>query len=105
MWTGHRPVSDAYFLGEVRRMRIPLVDLQAQYQTIKHEVMVAFEAVLENMQLFLGPQSQAFEQEFATFCDCRYGIGISSGTDAIALALRACDIGPGDEVITVANTF
>ena len=86
-------------------MQIPLVDLQAQYQTIKHEVMAAFEDVLENMQLFLGPQTQAFEHEFATYCGCRYGVGVSSGTDAVALALRACDIGPGDEVITVANTF
>src|SRR5713226_7889366 len=86
-------------------MQIPLVDLQAQYQTIKHEVMAAFEVVLENMQLFLGPQTQAFEHEFATYCGCRYGVGISSGTDALALALRACDIGPGDEVITVSNTF
>jgi dTDP-4-amino-4,6-dideoxygalactose transaminase len=86
-------------------MKIPLVDLQAQYQTIKHEVMAAIEDVLEDMHLFLGPQSQSFEQEFATYCDCRYGLGVSSGTDALALALRACDIGPGDEVITVANTF
>jgi dTDP-4-amino-4,6-dideoxygalactose transaminase len=86
-------------------MRIPLVDLQAQYHTIKHEVMATFEDVLEGMQLFLGPQSQAFEQEFAAYCGCQYGIGVSSGTDALALALRACGIGPGDEVITVANTF
>jgi len=86
-------------------MQIPLVDLHAQYQTIKREVMAAFEDVLENMQLFLGPQTQAFEHEFATYCECRYGVGLSSGTDALAVALRACDIGPGDEVITVANTF
>ena len=86
-------------------MQIPLVDLQAQYQTIKHEVMAAFEDVLEHMQLFLGPQTQAFEHNFALYCGCRYGVGVSSGTDALAVALRACDIGPGDEVITVANTF
>jgi len=86
-------------------MHIPLVDLKAQYQTIKHEVLTAFEDVLENMQLFLGPQAQSFEQEFAAYCGCRYGVGVSSGTDALALALRACGIGPGDEVITVANTF
>ena len=86
-------------------MKIPLVDLRAQYQTIKHEVNAAFEDVLENMQLFLGPHSQAFEQEFASYCQCRHGIGLSSGTDALALALRACNIRPGDEVITVANTF
>src|SRR5947209_10115826 len=86
-------------------MYIPLVDLKAQYQTIKHEVLTAFEDVLENMHLFLGPQAQAFEQEFAAYCGCRYGVGLSSGTDALVLALRACGVGPGDEVITVANTF
>ena len=86
-------------------MQISLVDLQAQYQSIKQEIMAAIEGVLEGMQLFLGPHSQAFENEFAQYCGCRYGVGVSTGTDALALALRACDIGPGDEVITVANTF
>lgn len=86
-------------------MQIPLVDLRAQYQTIKPEVMAAFEDVLEQMHLFLGPQCQAFEQEFASYCGCQYGVGLSNGTDALALALRACGIGSGDEVITVANTF
>ena len=86
-------------------MRIPLVDLQAQYRSIKQEIMAAIEDVLEDMQLFLGPHSQAFENEFAQYCGCEYGVGVSTGTDALALALRACDIGNGDEVITVANTF
>ncbi len=84
---------------------IPLVDLQAQFQSIKHEVMPAIEHVLEGMQLFLGPQCQKFEQDFARYCGCDYGIGLSNGTDALALALRACQIGPGDEVITVSHTF
>ena len=86
-------------------MQIPLVDLRAQFQTIQLEVMAAIEDVFTNMQLFLGPQSKAFEQEFATYSGCDYGLGCSSGTDALVLALRACDIGPGHEVITVANTF
>jgi len=86
-------------------MPIPLVDLRSQYQAIKQEIATALEDVFENMQLFLGPQVQAFEQEFATYCECRHGVGVASGTDALALALRACGIGPGDEVITVANTF
>ncbi len=86
-------------------MQIPLVDLYAQYETIKHEVMSTFEDVLGHMQLFLGPQLKEFEQEFAAYWGCQYGVGLSSGTDALALALRACAIGPGDEVITVANTF
>jgi len=91
--------------GAILHMQIPLVDLQAQFQSIKSKIMAEIESVLENMQLFLGPQTQAFESEFAQFCACLYGIGLSSGTDALALALRACDIGRGDEVITVANTF
>jgi len=86
-------------------MQIPLVDLQAQYQPIKQEIMAAIEGALESMQLFLGPQSQAFENEFAQYCGCEYGVGVSTGTDALTLALRACDIGNGDEVVTVANTF
>src|SRR3989440_1609436 len=86
-------------------MHIPLVDLQAQYRSIRPEIMAAIEGVLENMQLFLGPQSQMFEHEFAQYCGCRFGVGLSTGTDALILALRACDIGPGDEVITVSNTF
>jgi dTDP-4-amino-4,6-dideoxygalactose transaminase len=84
---------------------IPLNDLQAQFQGIKHEVMPAIEQVLEGMQLFLGPQCRKFEQDFAHYCGCDYGISLSNGTDALALALRACQVGPGDEVITVSHTF
>src|SRR2546421_13045698 len=86
-------------------VHVPLVDLRAQYLTLKAEILAAFEEVLESMQLFLGPQLHAFEHEFASYCGCQLGVGVSSGTDALALALRACDIGPGDEVITVSNTF
>ncbi|GCE46810.1 dTDP-4-amino-4,6-dideoxygalactose transaminase [Thermosporothrix hazakensis] len=86
-------------------LKVPLVDLRAQYMTLKGEILRAFEEVLDSMQLFLGPRTQAFEEQFAAFCGCRYGVGNSSGTEALALALRACDIGPGDEVITVSNTF
>jgi len=57
------------------------------------------------MQLFLGPRTQAFEQELAAYCGCQYGVSLSPGTDALILALRASGIGAGDEVITVANTF
>ncbi|HTI14263.1 MAG TPA: DegT/DnrJ/EryC1/StrS family aminotransferase [Dictyobacter sp.] len=86
-------------------MHIPLVDLRAQYLSLKPEIFSAFEEVLDDMQLFLGPRQKMFEQEFAAYCGCRFGISVSSGTDALIIALRACGIGPGDEVITVANTF
>lgn len=84
---------------------VPLVDLRAQYLALKPEIMAAFEEVLEGMQLFIGPRQRAFEQEFATYCGCQFGVGNASGTHALELALRACDIGAGDEVITVSNTF
>jgi len=86
-------------------MTVPLVDLKAQYQTIKHEVLPAIERVLDGMSLYLGPEQLAFEREFAAYCDSLDSVSVSNGTDALALALRACEIGPGDEVITVANTF
>jgi dTDP-4-amino-4,6-dideoxygalactose transaminase len=86
-------------------LQVPLVDLRAQYLALKPEIMAAFEAVLDSMHLFLGPRLHEFERTFATYCGCDYGVGVSSGTDALALALRACGIGPGDEVITVSNTF
>src|SRR2546428_4004918 len=84
---------------------IPLVDLQAQFKTIKADILAEIEATLGEMQLFLGPRLYTFEEAFASYCHCRHGVGVASGTDALALALRACNIGPGDEVITVSNTF
>src|SRR5260370_9573198 len=93
------------FTGVMLTMAIPLVDLKAQYERVRKEGSGVIGDVLEHMNLFLGPQSRAFEQEFAAYCGCAYGVGLSSGTDALLLALRACGIGPGDEVITVANSF
>lgn len=84
---------------------IPLVDLQAQYAPLKDEILAAIADVLESMHLFQGPQQHAFEEEFARFCGCRDAIGVSNGTDAIELALRALNVGVGDEVITQPNTF
>src|SRR5205085_3477362 len=82
-----------------------LVDLAAQFHSIKPEIMAAIENVLESTQLFLGPQTRAFEAEFADYCGSRFAIGVGNGTDALHLALRAAGIGAGDEVITVSHTF
>jgi hypothetical protein len=79
--------------------------LKAQYEPIKDEIMQAWSEVLGSMRLFLGPNVQAFEREFAAYLGCEHAIGVADGTSAIHLALRACEIGPGDEVITVAHTF
>lgn len=86
-------------------MRIPLVDLKAEYATIKDEVLAGFHKVLDSMNLFLAENVQGLEKEFCTFLGTRHGIGVGTGTDALILALKACDVGPGDEVITVAHTF
>src|SRR4051794_1862919 len=86
-------------------MQVPLVDLRTQYQPLKEEVLAAVSSVLDSMQLFLGPNVQAFEDEFAAYCRARHAIGVGSGTDALVLALRAAGVGPDDEVITVSHTF
>jgi dTDP-4-amino-4,6-dideoxygalactose transaminase len=86
-------------------MRIPLVDLTAQFRPIKPEVMQAIEDVLDGMHLFLGPNTLAFEEEFAAYCGVRSCVTVGNGTDALHLALRAAGVGQGDEVITVAHTF
>lgn len=87
------------------KQEIKLVDLQRQYQTIRNEVLQALDESLGTMDLFLGPNVRAFEREFADYCGVAEAIGVGSGTDALYLGLRACGIGTGDEVITVANTF
>jgi dTDP-4-amino-4,6-dideoxygalactose transaminase len=86
-------------------MRVPLVDLVAQFQPIKTEVMQAIEDCLDSMHLFLGPNTQAFEEEFAAYCGTPHCVSVANGTDALHLALRAAGVGAGDEVITVAHTF
>jgi dTDP-4-amino-4,6-dideoxygalactose transaminase len=86
-------------------MRVPLVDLTAQFETIRSDVLQAIEGALSSGQLFLGPHTRAFEEEFAAYCGTRFAIGVANGTDALHLALRAAGIGPGDEVITVSHTF
>jgi dTDP-4-amino-4,6-dideoxygalactose transaminase len=84
---------------------VPFVDLKAQYRSIKSEVDAAIASVLEIGQFVLGDEVTAFEQEFAAYCNARFGIAVNSGTSALHLALLAANIGPGDEVITVPFTF
>jgi dTDP-4-amino-4,6-dideoxygalactose transaminase len=84
---------------------IPLVDLKAQYHSIKAEIDAAVTRVLESSQFVLGPEVAAFELEFAAYCNAKHGIAVNSGTSALHLAMLAAGIGPGDEVITVPFTF
>jgi dTDP-4-amino-4,6-dideoxygalactose transaminase len=86
-------------------MNVPFVDLRTQYRAIADEVRPKLETVMANADFILGHDVTAFEEEFATYCGASYGIGLDSGTSALELSLRACEVGEGDEVITAANTF
>src|SRR3989441_12800672 len=84
---------------------IPLLDLKAQYATIRDEIRSAIDRVLESQRFIPGPEVEALEREIAEYSRCAHGIGVSSGTDAILVALMAIDIRPGDEVITSPYSF
>ena len=84
---------------------IPLVDLTAQYHSIKTEIDSAVNATLESGHFILGPAVSKFEESVASYLGVKNSIGLASGTDALVLALRSLDIGPGDEVIVPAYTF
>ncbi len=86
-------------------MNVPFLDLKGQYKAIKDEVHAAMDEVMENTAFAGGPFVAKFEQEFAKFCDSKHAIGVGNGTDALWLSLIALGIKPGDEVITVPNTF
>jgi len=86
------------------RMRVPFGDLARQYEVISDEVDQAVSRVLRRGSFILGEELANFEREFAAYLGCRYVIGVGSGTEALHLALTAAGVGPGDEVITAANT-
>lgn len=86
-------------------LQVPFVDLAAQYATIGAEIEAATAKVLQKTDFILGQAVDLFEAEYAAFCEAEYAVGVDTGTSALELILRAYDIGPGDEVITVANTF
>lgn len=84
---------------------VPLLDLKAQYAAIREDVRAAIERVVESQVFILGPEVEALEREVASYSQCDHGIGVSSGTDALLVALMAMGIRPGDEVITTPFTF
>ncbi len=84
---------------------VPLVDLQAQYNSIQLEIDAALRRVVESAGFIMGPEVRAFEEAFARFVGAAEAVGVASGTAALHLALLACNIGPGDEVITTPFTF
>lgn len=87
------------------QMQIPILDLKAQYETIREEIQAAIDGVLEKQHFILGPEVKALEAEVARYCGRKYGIGVASGTDALILGLKAVGIGPGDKVIVPSFSF
>lgn len=86
-------------------MNVPFLDLKAQYANIRDKLVKAVDAVLESQGFILGPVVEKFERDCAAYCNTKYSVGMSSGTDALLVALMAIDIKPGDEVITTDYTF
>ena len=86
-------------------MRVPLLDLRAQYATIRDEIRTAIDRVLESQRCILGPEVENLERELAVYCRCTHAIGVSSGTDALHASLMAIELKPGDEVITTPYSF
>lgn len=86
-------------------MKVPFLDLKAQYESIRGEIAMGLQQVLDNTAFAGGPFVEKFEKDFALFCQCDFTIGVGSGTTALWMALSGLGIGPGDEVITTPNTF
>ncbi len=86
-------------------MQVPLLDLTRQYRSIKSEIDQAVMDVLEHTKFIMGPEVLAFENDVANYCGTKYGVGVASGTDALLIALRACGVKMGDEVITSTFSF
>jgi dTDP-4-amino-4,6-dideoxygalactose transaminase len=89
----------------INAQKVPFLDLRAQFDAIREELVPEMTGVLERTQFILGPAVERFEKNFAAYCSAAYCVGTGSGTDSLHLALLAAGIGPGDEVITQANTF
>jgi dTDP-4-amino-4,6-dideoxygalactose transaminase len=87
------------------QVKVPFLDLKAQYHSIKPEIDAAISGILESSQFVLGEEVAAFEREFAAYSGASHGIALNSGTSALHLAFLAAGIGPGDEVITIPHTF
>ncbi len=84
---------------------VPFVDLKSDQKSILEDALAAMRRVISETDFILGKEVEAFERDFATYCGTRYAVGLDTGITALEFALRAMNIGPGDEVVTVSHTF
>ena len=91
--------------GRTERDHVPFLDLGAASRELEGELSAAWRRVLDGGRYVLGPELEAFEDEFARYVGCQHGVGVASGLDALRLALLALGVGPGDEVLVPGNTF
>jgi dTDP-4-amino-4,6-dideoxygalactose transaminase len=98
-------LSGRGWVMKVPVMKVPLLDLRAQYAAIRSEVQEAIDRVCESQHFILGPEVAALEEDIAAFCGTRFAVGVSSGTDALLASLMALGVGLGDEVITTPYSF
>src|SRR5918912_834870 len=99
------PGAERLFRYSPRAMPIPLLDLKQQYASIRDEVLRVTSEVYESQMFILGKRVDDFERDFAAYCQSRYAVGVSSGTDALLIALMVLGVKPGDEVIVPAYSF
>lgn len=85
--------------------KVPLLDLQKQYETIKTEIKKVTEEIFDSQRFIMGPKVEELERQIADYCGCRFGVGVSSGTDALLISLMSAGVGPGDIVMTTPYTF
>ena len=88
-----------------QKQRVPFMDLTLQHRELQGEISASVVQSIERGDFILGSSLEEFEHEFARYCGCEFAIGVSSGTSALHLALLAVGVGPGDEVVTVPNSF
>jgi dTDP-4-amino-4,6-dideoxygalactose transaminase len=100
-----KPALTSATANAAPKMQFPFLDLQAQFRSIRAEIMEAVTAVLESQKCVLGPEVDLFEREVAAYIGAKFAVSCASGTDALLLALMALELGPGDEVITTPFTF
>ena len=87
-------------MSEANKITVPLLDLKAQFRELKQPIMQSIEAVCDSQWFVMGPNVKELEERVAEYSECRFGVGVSSGTDALLVALMALEIGPGHAVIT-----